>query len=232
MAISQFGLGTAQNTSTSTLSLASLSVTSTNCIVVIVVERNATGATGTVADSALNTYGTPISYPLDGSTANGVVQIFWAPNNTALSSGSITYTKAVSGSKTAMSIFYLTGCDTVAPVRQYATAKTDYAAATNPSTTINGIRATDFVVGVCGGDGTGSSFTEDTFFIGINTEIKTGTTSTDARINPGYQQSSGTSMTRAPTFNASATGTQILAAFITPGTGGSPTGFFNFFGGP
>ena len=158
MAISSLGLGTAQNTLTSTLAVTGLSVTSTNCIVVLVVERNATGATGTVADSATNTYALGASYPLDGSAANGVVQLFYAKNNIALSSGSVIYTKAVSGSKTAMSVFYLIGCDTTTPIRSYVTGKTDYSAATNPSTTISNLQATDFVIGMCGGDGTGGSF--------------------------------------------------------------------------
>jgi len=232
MAISEFGLNTGQNTSGATLAIGSLSTASGNCIVALVVERNATGATGTVTDTPGNTYVLSASYPLDGSTANGVVQLFTAKSNLTLSSGTITYTKAVSGTKVAMSLFYLTGCDTTAPVRTSATTKADYTASTSPVATISGIQTTDFVLEFCGGDGTGGSFLQDSFFTGINSQVSTGNLSSDARINAGYlSPSAATSVTVGPSFGSNATGTMMLAAFITPGTAGGGSGsFFPFLG--
>ena len=224
MTISVTSLGAGTN-NVGTNTLGSVTVPAGALIVVRVVERNATGAVGTISDGT-NTYTVAASDLLNGSAALGSVSLFYVKAASALSGATITYSKAVSGSKSALTAFYATGIDTANPLRN--TSSFYISSDTNPSSNVtDGIG--DLVVGHDGCEGTGGTWGNMAGWTTDTAEVKTGTATSDARVNGGYIVSgSGTSRTWSPTYSTGGVGTQLLASFKA-GAAQAPGNFLPYF---
>lgn len=148
MAISVTTLGTNAGTTGGTLAIASLTIAAGVLIFFDACEISNSATGGAVADTPTNTY-TQISFKsLNNTQANGFGQTFYVKNALALSAGTITYTKKVTGSKTVISGIYATGIDTVAPLD---TAVTNTATGSSAAHTVSSLgtatQAGNLVVG-------------------------------------------------------------------------------------
>ena len=140
MAISVTTLGTANNTAGSTLVLSGLTVPA-GSFIFVTVRESAAIASGTISDSAGNTW---ITIP--GATSGGAAGFatnFYTYNSLALSAGSITYTKSTTLNGTVLSALYATGVQTSAdPLDGAVTAgPTTSASAANPPSITSGTPA-------------------------------------------------------------------------------------------
>lgn len=109
MAIVVTNIGTNGNFSGTTLALSSVTVPAGALIVVGTGESaNTVSGTGSLADSAGNTYARVSNY-FNNAAANGVGVVWYCVNAKAISAGTITLTKNVSGNDAAISAFYATG---------------------------------------------------------------------------------------------------------------------------
>jgi hypothetical protein len=125
--ISDFG--TSNNTAGATLSPAfasTFTVPAGALIVVAVLEATAT-TPGTLSDG-VNTYTTGPSQLMNGGA--GILQIFYCANCSAVTGGTLTYTKNTSGHNTSLSAFYVTGIATSSPLDTAFTASTPTTTAT------------------------------------------------------------------------------------------------------
>lgn len=227
MAISVTTLGSTGNTSGTTLTLAvSPAVPQGSLIVVGVTEKSTISALGTLSDGTANSYTVVVSTNLNSSPTNGIAGIFYAYNCAALTSTmTFTYTKAVSGSRVAMSPLYATGIEVnFSPLDSGASAK-QAGSGTSPTVTSNApTQSGELFVGyVATLDGTTTLTEDSTKGHGVwatpPDAQKSGTTAQDVNSIGGYQVSNSTS---ALTYSPSNSGAKSYAAFVVAFLAGNP----------
>lgn len=203
MAIVVTDIGNAGNsTGQATVTLTNVSVPSGAAICVIICEFTNNAASGTLGDGT-NTY-TSISRgaPNNALSSNGFGNTYVASNVTALSGGTITYTKKTSGNAAAISAFYATGVAT-APVDSTVTALTT-GSSTAPSVTSAAVPAVsgELIVGsVFWSGGTSDTFTQDSTHAAYAAPFSFNKTTAHAEIAGGnFVQNTAASITYAPTI--------------------------------
>jgi hypothetical protein len=75
--------------------------------VVVCTTEISTGSSGGSVSDGTNTYSSIVAKALNNVTTNGFGQLWYAPNATAVASGSLTYNKLGSGAKANISAFYV-----------------------------------------------------------------------------------------------------------------------------
>lgn len=107
MPINVYNLGTASGTAGATVALSGITVPAGAFIFVAAYEKNTGGQSGTISDGS-NSF-PQINSASVGTAINGRAQTFEAFNCNALTGGTLTYTKGVSGVFASISVFYATG---------------------------------------------------------------------------------------------------------------------------
>lgn len=220
MAVVVTSLGQSANTSGATLTLGSITVPSGSLIVVCIADKSsATPPAGSLSDGGTNAYATAASRVLNGAAANGFGEILYAYNSVALSGATFTYTKAVSGSRAAISAFYATGIQTGSDPLDSAATQTATGASNAPTVT-SGVPtvAGDLFVGVIARTGAAGAFTQDSGSAWATPPVEaiSGTNgTTDARIDGGtFVNAVASALTYAPTFAGTAVGwAELIVAF-------------------
>lgn len=182
-------------------------------IVVAVCERSASGTSGTVADSAGNTYTSIVAANLNASAALGRGTLFYVNNATALVNGdTVTYTKNASGVACAMSVCYATGIDKTSPLDTSVTASATASTTTPTVTSGTPVVAGELFIGaLLFTSGSPQTFSQGSGFTTPPDEVMSGTLGSDARVDGGNLINSGTGTeTYAPTLTLA----RSLAIFI------------------
>jgi len=197
-------------------------------IVVCVQDTTVGAATGSVADTAGNTYTLITSKSPNNSTTNGAAQMFYAWNSLALSSGdSITYTGTDATRSKSISAAYATGIQASSDPLIAASVNT----ATGTSQTLSvtsgspGVAGALFVAFVGRNNPTSATFTQDTADGWSNppNDAHEGSGSPHSAVNCGSQVNAANStLTFAPGWNTTCNQAQLIAAF-TPSSGGTTT---------
>lgn len=195
-------LGTGTNSAGGTIILSTVTAPVGSMVVVLVAEANT--AAGSVTDSAGNTY--TLAKLING---NPNAQIFYSSGIAALASGTITYTKAASGSNVVISAFYITGA-AASPLDLATTGTTG--TSTSPSITsaapavVNElfVTATQWAVA-------SQTLTQDTNHAWAAITLAQGNS---LSITGGTFVNTGSgALTYAPTISASETWKQLLVSF-------------------
>lgn len=196
-------LGFNDNTSGTTVALTGVNVPAGSLLVIEVFEfpASSNSTPGTVSDG-VNTYTLLTSVLVGGSSANGPLAMFYAPN-ASLSSGTITYTKHQSSALfTSISAFYAAGMALTSPVDGAVTV-TGSGTSNSPSTTSGtpGVSG-ELFVSAFEVNGTSPTFTQDSGngWAAPFTEDPTGIMAGGSQVNAGtgtktyHPTTSGTSM--------------------------------------
>jgi hypothetical protein len=182
-------------------------------LVVVGVNEDSTGATGTLADSQGNTY---TAITTNSSISGNRVTVFYSVLGTALStSDTWTFTKGNSGGKAGISALSATG-NLASPLDTAVTATNQNASATSVTVT-SGTPAVsgELFVGFSG-DSKGKTWTQDTGhgWASPPDTFTTGISSKDTTGIGGYQANAGTgTIVYAPTLAALGTITTIIVGF-------------------
>lgn len=205
-------------------------VPSGSLIVVCIQDTTVGAATGSVADTAGNTYTLIASKSPNNSSTNGAAQMFYAWNSSALSSGnSITYTGTDASRSKSISAFYATGIQTSSDPLDTAVTVTGSSAVASPSALVSGTPAVAgelFVACLGRNNPTGAVFSQDTThgWATPPNAASEGSGSPHSGINGGSQVNAGTStISWQPTFNTGANSGSIVAGFKPDTGGGSRT---------
>lgn len=207
-------IGVNNNTSGATLALTSVTVPASSLIIVGVCEYNSgTGGSGTVSDG-VNTY--TLIKAASPNSLHGTCSIYSAPS-ASLTSGTITYTKFLTGSVTAISAFYASNM--VSQAADSAVSASATGNSTSPSVT-SGTPAVagELFVALCGqADVVGpvSTFTQDTAH-GWTTPFvdSVAGTSPTASVDGGSQvNGSLSSLTFSPTLSSGGNWAAIVVGF-------------------
>jgi hypothetical protein len=154
-------IGQNSNSSGATVTLTGVTVPAGSLIVVATLDSNTTVGTGTVTDT-LNTYNVLThGYP-NNNDSNGVAEISYSYNVTALSNATITYTKIFGFGMASISAFYATGILTTDP-KDTAVTNSATGSSTTPSVTSGTPgQSGELIVGVVfANSGSSKTFTQD-----------------------------------------------------------------------
>lgn len=211
-AITLTSIGTNSNTSGATLAITGVTVPANALVVVVVVEYNSSVGIGTVADGVNSgNYSSFTALNPNGSAYDGYGNIFYYQNSSAIVSGTITYTKASTGSAV-MSAFYATGVATVSAVDSAVTTSVTGVVVSGSVTSLTSGTPTssgNLFVGVLFQGASVSSYTQDTGNGWAVPPISI--VGTNAAVSGGTQVNSGVST---KTFQPSVSGLSYYASEI------------------
>lgn len=211
MAVAVTNIGTASSTSGATGTLGSVTTPAGANIVVLVADSSSSATPGTLSDGT-NTYTAIATVNLGSSgTTSGLLVAFLCPNAAALSGATLTYTKAVSGSHSAISAFYVTGTVPIADTSVLATA---HAASGTTITATSGTpsRAGDLFIGALAYASSGI-FNQDTTNASWATPPNAIASATTISVAGGTVVNAGKgTLTYAPTISIGANWAEIIFA--------------------
>lgn len=190
-------------------------VPATALICVAICDRSSAAPAGSVVDTKGNSYAAVIGASRGGVTSNGFGRVFRAYNAVALVSGNaITYTKAVSGSRAAITAFYATGILNTADPADASVSASSVGSSTTPSVISGAPGATgELFVGAIALPGNVSAPQPPgdwNAFLGS----QTGTSTTDALISGGWKINLGTTaLPFAPTLASSGNWADLVCSF-------------------
>lgn len=208
-----FNIGTASASAT-TVQVTAISVAANNLVVVFVMDNVNGGATGSVSDTQSNSYTLLSSKNPNGSTANGVVQIFYSVITHPLSgSDNIKYTTASGSSSLAESAFYATGIVTASPVDTGVTATFAGSSSTASGTANAPAGSGELFVGAVGSPfgGSGVSITVTGAF--TNSPAPVSVQRSGASTGGGYNVAGASAPAFSATLGSSALWGLIVSAF-------------------
>lgn len=218
MAIAVTDLGSAQNGSGATLTLTGVTVPAGALIFVQVCEQSNTINGIAISDGTGNFYNVAVGAANGGSIANGYGVAYYCVNAVALSGATITYTKGVSGSRTAMSAFYATGVNKSSPFDSSLNASAS-GTSTSPSVTSGTPKqGGELIVGLLAWQSvSGDTFTQDSTHAAYAAPPDAqGTAPAGAAVAGGFVigPSPGVAITYAPTINNSRPWSAQIIGFL------------------
>lgn len=198
-------LGVNASTTGATVTLTGCTVPAGALIVVCVMDNAAVA--GSVADT-LNSYALASSVVVN---AANILQAFYAYNVTALSSGTITYTKHTSGATAVISAFYITGELTGSTPLDLVTLPTS-GTSTSPSITSGTPTVSnEFFVGFIGTPTAGVTLTQDVTHAWQNFPVIENANNTIA--GGSFVNAGSGALTYAPTLSGSVKWGALLISF-------------------